>query len=266
MTAAIVSPTQAVPNMTPDYEVRLLLNSAAVLSPLYELTDTVLSAFEMPPTVTKINVQFLDTSSKELYTADWSTRIRKTENKSLFELTYKKRYAITDGDIDASLTAANSDGFTADNAKYDAQVEWGYQKQTLSISRKKTIADQGSSGTDLPGTSNSQKMLIDQAPDKFDNWRSNKWGTSLLAASRIFGPVLFTRSIGSWNGIQLYIEVWPLMNLAGTGSEYVVEASFKTKSRTTALIEQRNLVNFLQSNGWFLAQDSLKTQFIMERY
>ncbi|KAL4862433.1 hypothetical protein BDV12DRAFT_203050 [Aspergillus spectabilis] len=81
MTATVVSATQAVPNMTPDYEVRLLLNPTAVLSSERELTDTVLSTFNMPLTITKLNLQFLDTCPKEFYTGGWSTRLRKTENE-----------------------------------------------------------------------------------------------------------------------------------------------------------------------------------------
>jgi hypothetical protein len=66
--------------------------------------------------------------------------------------------------------------------------------------------------------------------------------------------------------MPLYFEVWPLLNFAGTGVEYLVEASFKTGSHKTASIEQSNLATFLQSKGWFLEQDSVKTQLIMERY
>jgi hypothetical protein len=36
---------------------------------------------------------------------------------------------------------ANNDGFGAGTAKYKAQVKWGFQKQTLSFSHKKTAAD-----------------------------------------------------------------------------------------------------------------------------
>ena len=109
-------------------------------------------------------------------------------------------------------------------------------------------------------------LLIDGAPDKVENWRPNKWGTGALAVSRIFGPVLVKRSIGSWNGRLLYLEVWPLLNSAATGIEYIVEASFKTKSHKKASREQANLATYLQSKGWLLTQDSLKTQLIMERY
>jgi hypothetical protein len=264
MTSTIVSPAETVTNMTPNYEVRLLLDPDAVLSSKLELVDTVLSTFHVAST-TKMNVQFLDTCSKDIYTAGWSTRIRKAENDDL-EVTYKKRYAISGGEIDAALTTANEDDFDDGDKKYEAQVEWGYQKQTLSISRKKNIKNSRDSGTDLPGESKSRKLLIDEAPDKFDNWYPNKWGTSALAISHIFGPVLVTRFIGKWNDMPLNLEVWPLLNPDRTGIEYIIEASFKTDSRTTASVEGGNLVAYLQSKNWFLAQDSLKTQLIMERY
>ncbi|RKK65610.1 hypothetical protein BFJ69_g16135 [Fusarium oxysporum] len=123
MTANAEPSTQAVPNMTPEYEVKLLLKPTAVLGPDKELKSTVLSTFDMPPSVTKQNIQFLDTDSKDIYAAGWSARIRKSENDDSLELTYKKRYAIVGGDIDAALTTANNDGFEAGDVKYEAQVE-----------------------------------------------------------------------------------------------------------------------------------------------
>ena len=265
-TVIFASMVQAASNMVPDYEVKLLLDPAKVLGSDHKLTPTVLSTFAMPTTVTKMNVQFLDTSTEEIYNTGWSPRLRKIEGVADFEATYKKRYAITGGDIDAALTTANNEGFDSDTTKYDAQIEWGYRKQTLSISRQKTASGSGYSGMDLPGTSRSRTFMINDAPDKFDDWLFNDWGTGALAVSRIFGPVLAKRSIGTWSGLKLYIEVWPIIDAAGTGTEYIVEASFKTTSRTTASSKHDGLINFLQDKGWFLAQDSLKTQLIMERY
>lgn len=264
--AAIDIAPQPVPNMKHDYEIRLLLDSTAVLNSNNEPTDTVLSAFKMPLTATKINVQFLDKSSLDLYIAGWSARIRKNENKKDLEFTYKKRYTISDGNIDAALDVANINGFNADNKKYEAQVEWGLEHKTLSISRKKDV-DYKNNGTDLPGTEKARNLLIDEAPKEFDN--SNgifTWGTNILKESRIFGPILYQRFIGSWNGIPLYLEIWPLLDSTRTGIEYFVEASFKTESRDTASLEKENLAGFLQSKGWFLEQELLKTQIIMERY
>ncbi|KAK6537213.1 hypothetical protein TWF694_011410 [Orbilia ellipsospora] len=257
---------QASPNMVPDYEVKLLMNPTVVLGTDFKLKPTVLSTFSMPTTVTKMNVQFLDKSNEEIYNAGWSPRIRKIEDEDDFELTYKKRYPITNGDINAALTTANTEGFDSGDTGYEAQVEWGYQKQTLSISREKSSSDSGYSGMDLPNQSDSRDYLIDEAPDKFDDWLYNNWGTTALASARIFGPILAKRSIGTWSGLQLYIEVWPIKNAAGTGIEYIVEASFKTTSATTAASKQADLITLLTNKGWFLAQDSLKTQLIMERY
>ncbi|QDS67756.1 hypothetical protein FKW77_006250 [Venturia effusa] len=257
----------AASNLMPDYEVKLLMDPSAVLGTDGKLEPTVLSTFSMPTSVTKMNVQFLDTDSKAIYNAGWSPRIRKTEGESEFELTYKKRYAITNGDVDSSLTQANNDGFDSSDTNYDAQVEWGYQKQTLSISRQKTESDSGSSGMDLPAQSASQKMMINNAPDKFTDWSSKNWGADQLSNSRIYGPILARRSIGSWSGItKFYIEVWPIKAASGSGTEYIVEASFKVKDKSTASSKHDELVSFLQGKGWFLAQDSLKTALIMQRY
>ncbi|KAK4031416.1 hypothetical protein C8A01DRAFT_51488 [Parachaetomium inaequale] len=253
--------------MTPDYEVKLRMDPDNVLNPSdYKLTATVLSTFAIPTTVIKMNVQFLDKSNKEIYDNGWSPRIRKTEDENNFELTYKKRYSIANGDIDAALATANKEGFAAEETDYEAQVELTYEKQTLSISRKRTASDAGYSGIDLPDTRDSRDMLINQAPDKFDDWVSNGWGTTALASARIFGPILAKRSIGIWNGTKLYIEVWPITNATGPGTEYIVEVSLKTASRTTASEKCDALRAFLQQQGWFLREASLKTQLIMDRY
>jgi hypothetical protein len=263
---ALPATAGAAANMTPDYEVKLLMDPATTLGSDHRPTAAVLSAFGAPSTVTKMNVQFLDTSAKDLYAAGWSPRIRRTEGESGFELTYKKRYPVGAGGIDGALSQANADGLDADDTTYDAQVEWGYQKQTLSISRKKSASSSGYSGMDLPGQSASRSMLIDEAPDQFDDWLGNGWGTSKLASSRIYGPVLAKRSVGTWRGRELDIEVWPIRTASGVGTEDLVEASFKTTSRTTAAADHDALQAYLQSKGWFLAQDSLKTQQIMDRY
>ncbi|MWC29694.1 hypothetical protein [Paenibacillus sp. MMS18-CY102] len=256
----------AASNMVPDYEVKLLMNPSAVLGSDFKLTSTVLTTFSMPTTVTKMNVAFLDTNAKNIYSNGWSTRIRKMEGESDFELSYKKRYAIANGDITAALTQANNEGFDSGDTNYEAQVEWGYQNKTLSITRTKSGSKSGYSGMDLPSLSDARSLMVNNAPDKFNNWLYSGWGTSMLQTSRYYGPVLAKRSIGTWSGLQLYIEVWPILNAAGTGTEYVVEASFKTASATTASSKHDELIAYLQNKGWFLAQDSLKTQLIMDRY
>ena len=99
-----------------------------------------------------------------------------------------------------------------------------------------------------------------------NNWLYSGWGTAMLDNSRKYGPILAKRSVGIWSGMTLYIEVWPILNQAGTGTDYVVEASFKTKSEATASAKHDELQAYLISRGWFVAEDSLKTQLIIDRY
>lgn len=127
--------------MTPNYELKVFLDPALVLDGDKKLNSDVMAYFNMPATPEKMVVQFMDTQNLELNQAGWSVRIRKKEDYSdeKFELVYKKRYPILNGDINGALMLAASEGFEADDTNYEAQVDWGYQKQTLSISRKKNI-------------------------------------------------------------------------------------------------------------------------------
>lgn len=254
-------------NMMPNYEVRLQLDPAKVLNSEHEPVSAVLESFTVSETGLQMNVQFLDKCSKDIYDAGWCVRMRKVESKSHLELTYKKRYEIVNGNIDKVLNRAKDDGFDGGDTKYESQVEWGYTKQTLSISRRKRVSHHGKTELELPGLNESRKMAIKEEPNKFEDWGpGDDWGTKTLAKAIVFGPVLAKRWIGKWNGIQVYIEVWPIPNAEGMGSEYIVEASFKTDSYKIASAERSNLTNRLQAQGWILAEDSLKTKLILDRY
>ncbi|KYK58872.1 hypothetical protein DCS_05890 [Drechmeria coniospora] len=262
-------------NLVPDYEVKVLLKPSEVLGSNNKLIDAVLSAFSIPSSTKKMNVQFVDTKKQDLYTKGWNLRIRKKEGGEEFELTYKKRYPIGDGDsstakgnIDAALKTAEQDGFDSTTSRtFQAQVDVGYQKQTLSISHDETISDTGFEAIDLPLAEESRKFLIDNAPEKFKIWLADNLGSDDLADCVVYGPVLAKRSKGTWDVFKLSIEVWPIRKSKTDASlELIVEASFKTPDLEKALEGRAKLVEFLQKRGWFLAEDSLKTKLIMERY
>ncbi|KFY13276.1 hypothetical protein V491_06459 [Pseudogymnoascus sp. VKM F-3775] len=229
------STAQPASNMVPNYEVKLLMDPTVILDLNNKLKRTVLETFTVATTVTKMNVQFLDANDKILYNMGWSPRIRKVQGKADFELTYKKRYKIVNGDIDAALTAANKDTFDSTTTTYEAQVDWGYKNQTLSINRDESYSDSGKNAIELPSEKHSRKMLIEKAPDKFNDSVGKDWGTDKLKKSRIYGPVLAERYTGTWSGEELNIEVWPIKDATGMGTEFIIEASFKVKKRTKAL-------------------------------
>lgn len=256
----------AASNMSADYEVKFLLKPELVLDSENKLQVVVRDAFQMPSTVTKMAILFIDTDSKAIYNNGWIARLRKTEGESDFELSYKKRYAIDNGNLDQTLTLANSEGFSSKDTNYEAQVEWGYQKQTLSITNSKSDSKSGYSGMDLPSKKDAISLLKKNIPGKMDNWLYSAWGSKQLENGRIYGPVSAKRSIGSFNGNKLYIEVWPIKSSSGNGTEYLVEASFKAATQTQAASLRTQLFNYLNNRGWLLAQDSLKTQLIMDRY
>ncbi|MGM1045702.1 MAG: hypothetical protein ACQEXX_06115 [Bacillota bacterium] len=255
--------------MTPNYELKVFLDPAVVLDGNKELKSDVMAYFNMSTTAEKMAVQFMDTENLDLNQAGWSVRIRKKEayTDGKFELVYKKRYPIMNGDIDGALMLAASEGFEASDTNYEAQVDWGYQKQTLSISRKKTIKKSGYEGMELPTPKDSRNWTISEAPGKFDNWLGSGWGTGRLAeVQKARGPVDANRHVGTWNGIETYVEVWQLLNSTGTGFDYIVEASFKLDSSTEAAAKKANFEADMAAAGWFLPVDQLKTQLILERY
>lgn len=251
--------------MTPDYEVKLLLKPTAVLDSTSNLSGDVLSSFSMPPSATEIGVLFLDTDAKDLYTAGWSPRIRKTKGKDVFELTYKKRYPVTGAAVDAALATAAEDSFEAsDGSKYEAQVEWGYEKMTLSISRDKKVSDGGLSSLSLLDVETAQKMLIKEAPDKFNDFGGDGWGKRLLKDARIYGPIQTKRYTGVWQGVKVYVEIWPIVIASEGRTEIVVELSFKGDTADDSAALRSSLIEVLREKGWLCPHDSLKTQLIMD--
>lgn len=269
--AASVAPASsaAAPQpMTPDYEVKLFLDPSLVLDANHELTPAVRTYFQTGA-AEKIRVQFLDTNDQRINQEGWYVRLRKKENdaSNKFELVYKKRYPVENGNLNAALAQAARDGFTADDTNYEAQVDWGYAKQTLSISRKKKVKKDGFSGIALPDLPTSRTWAIDEAPGKFVNWSAPQWGVNQLqAVQKLYGPVNATRSSGLWDGDKIDIEVWAIKNEAGTGFDYIVEASFKEADGAAAAAKKAALDADLAQAGWLLPVDQLKTQLILQRY
>ncbi|KAK4188646.1 hypothetical protein QBC35DRAFT_450993 [Podospora australis] len=264
--------------MTPDFEVKFLLDSSLVLdSQLSKPTEAVRTLLGLPEKTTKMGVQFLDTPSRELYNAGWSPRIRKIEGEAGFELTYKKRYPIVNseggviggGGLAQALSLAFRDGFDNTDTKYEAQVEWGYAKQTLSISRKKKVKKddkKNKESVELPDEKDSQKYLTEEAPGKFDDWSFEGWGKSLLKEAVVYGPVLAKRWEGASKGIEVDFEVWPVRTADRLGLENITEVSFKSDGSIDAEAKREQVRQLLAEAGLLLPRDSLKTELIMTRY
>ncbi|AJS61009.1 hypothetical protein [Paenibacillus sp. IHBB 10380] len=252
-------------NMVPSYEVKLLLDSTQVLDGNHSLTPAIQSEFSLS-SPKQVNVEYFDTNNLNLDAQGWNVRFRKKENKDNYELNYKKRYAIQNEDIQAALTLANSEGFDITDDNYEAEVDWGYGKQTLSISLDKKVSTSLNGALGLPSEAVARGMLLDKLPGKLKDWSSSNWGKTQLQNSRAYGPVLASKYEGSWNGLEVDVEIWPIRDAAGTGVERIVEISFKTADYNDASTNRTALINSLNDKGWLVPADGLKTQLMLNRY
>lgn len=250
----------------PNYEVKLFLKPKVVFVD-NQIIPEVTDFFNITNRI-KMSIQYLDTDHLSINEEGWIARVRRKESheEGKFELTYKKRYPIVDNDIESALIKAKLDGFDSSKKKYEAQVDWGYDKQTLSFSRKKKVVEAGYSDMELLNRKHSLKHLIENSPKIFKDWTEEKWGIEQLKESRVYGPVNADRLIGLWEDHKLYIEVWKIINSSGTAYDYIVEVSFKADLYETANRLKKQLEKDLTTKGWFSPVDELKTQMALERY
>ena len=255
---------QAASNAVPSYEVKFLLDAGKVLNADGSLQSSVTSEFHITSPADQQLVEYFDTHAQDLNGSDWNVRFRKKEDKKKYELTYKKRFTVTNGDINSALTAANQAGFDSSDDNYEAEVDWGYSKQTLSFSNDKE--ESASKGLTIPSESKVLNMLVDNIPGKLKNTNGSGWGKDMLKSSRAHGPVIVSKYEGEFNGLETNIEVMPIRTEDGTGMENLIEISFKTDSYGEAALNRTKLMNTLEAKGWLVHADSLKTNLILNRY
>ncbi|MED1266185.1 hypothetical protein P4U03_05760 [Bacillus mycoides] len=250
--------------MKPSFEVKLLLKPEQVLGYNKEMNQEVLEYFQAGTNYERIQVQFLDTANKSLSNEGWFARIRKKEFSKDFELTYKKRYPIQNVMIQDALEVAKKDGFDSKTDNYEAEIDWGFEKKTLSISNKKSYSAKGYGILDLPNEQAAQNMLIEKLPGKMNKWLYTNWGEEMLKDSHIYGPVLMKRYTGEFENIKTNIEIWPLSNTGKIEDDFVIEVSFKTNEESIATKQRELLMKSLGQKGWLLPKDSLKTELIFQ--
>ncbi|NEW08393.1 hypothetical protein GK047_20560 [Paenibacillus sp. SYP-B3998] len=266
---AVFSPQQALAkNGKPSYEVKLNLAPSKVADSSHNLVSAVRSQFDTGSSSKSYRVQYMDTASRTLDAQGWSDRIRKRSDQSTHQLQFKKRYPIANGNIDAALTTAANDGLDSSASGFEFQVDWTFSKQTLSVQYEKELTVSGSSGSGLklPNLSASRSLSVSNAPSKLANWTSSGWGKTQLNNAVIYGPIDFKRYKGTFEELELDIEVWTILNASKTGTEDIVEASFKSDSLSEATSVRTELIDLLRSKGWLVESDVLKTSLIMDRY
>lgn len=263
---SLTIPVNAAGLMVPTYEVKYLLDSSMVLNRDHQLKKTYRNLFETGDSYKTVGVLYLDTKNQAFYNEGWVNRIRIKENKNKFELTYKKRYGIVGGDIDAAIILAKQEGFDSSDTNYEAEVDWGYSKMTLSISNKKKKSNKGYKDMELPKKEEAIQILKDKMPGKEKDWISDKWGMDLIKYAKKAGPVYYTKYKGEVEGADVAIEVWPIENQDTGEIEYITELSFKEDTYSTASNMRESLMQYLDTKEILLHQDALKTRKVLDAY
>lgn len=153
-------------------------------------------------------------------------------------------------------------------AEHDPRLEWGYQKRTVTFANEKRAEDAEAQDLDLPSAKDARKIVFDKTPDKLQEWREKGWAKHVLAKACVFGPVEGRRWRGRRAEIDdsINIEVWALPKKNGTGTESIVEVSFKKKGYDAkAKAKRGKLLEFLRGKRWLLEEDVLKTELILKR-
>jgi hypothetical protein len=137
----------------------------------------------------------------------------------------------------------------------------------LSFSNDKSHSGSGYSGTSMPSSSTGLSWLVNEIPGKLEDWLGKNWGSDTLGASGANGPVTSQVWSGAWESSDdAGIEVLPVKAASGTGTEYVVELSFKTDDYADAAQLHADAVAIADGHGWLYQGDILKTQLILDRY
>jgi hypothetical protein len=250
----------------PNFEVKFLLEPEQVMESCGDLNDQVMRWFELANRVTRISMQFLDSKAHVLHTAGWNVRIRKFEREHEFELTYKRRYPFGGGTLVNTLAAAEQDGFDSNESDYDAQVEWGAQGQTLTMSRRKATPERQYEALDLPDAVDARVMSTNFLPGKLARLRADGWAKQVLESAHVHGPVQGKRWVGSWGGNELCVELWKLERAKDARDRRIIEISFKHDDERQACAGREALRALLGTQGWLLERDVLKTPLILKSY
>jgi hypothetical protein len=257
---------------SPAVEVKFFLKPHQVLDTNRRPNDALRTVFGVPKETkkkpVKIRMQFLDGPNQELHHEGWNIRLRKVQGQDHIELTFKRRYHVDDS-LETVLAKAAQDGLDARSTnEYASELEWGYDKQTVTYANQKRAGDAEEQSLALPSAADAQDLVAKKLPAKLQQWKDDGWAKRVLSGACLYGPVDGWRWQGSHAKIddKIAIEVWALPTADGIGTEHVVEISFKKNKYDRQVTGKRQkLLKILKKKGWLLENDVLKTTLILER-
>ena len=260
MAVSMLVPAMAEPMEIAGVEVKYLLDPAKTLDAEGKPTEEVLKLLGWTGKVKNRGMQFLDVAGLKYNEAGWSNRVRIKQGDEEYDITFKKRYAVESGDIAAALAKAEADGFVAGLEDYEAELDWGYGKLTLSVATETSVAKVGYDDTVLPNLADSVAMVQAAMPEAL------KAVDADITAAVLCGPIYYPRYTGELAGMELDIEICAITNQKTGETEYVFEVAFSTDTYEEAVGKRDEIMKILEDAGVLLKEDGLKTNKILNAY
>ena len=260
MAVSMMAPALADPMAIDGVEVKYLLDPAKALDAEGKPTEEVLKALGWTGKVKNRGMQFLDVEGKLYNEAGWSNRVRIKQGDDEYDVTFKKRYAVENGDIAAALTKAEADGFVAGLDGYECELDWGWNKLTLSVATEESVAKVGYDDTVLPNLEDSIAMVEGAMPDPV------KAVAADITKAVLCGPIYYPRYTGELAGMELDIEICAIPNQKTGEIEYVFEVAFSTDTYEEAAAKRDEIAQILEATGYLLKEDGLKTNKILNAF
>ena len=239
----------------PACEIKLLIDSSRVLDENHLLNESIREQLGIREEYQTIRAVYLDTPERSFLDAGWANRIRQKQGKTKYAITYKKRYAILNNDIETALASALKDGFTPGDSRFAAEIDWGYSNMTLSFSSDIEIKIKELPDITKLTCSDAIQMLTDHMP------LEEKKNASVPESIQLVGPIEFLRYSGVLNGEEIRIEVWPIADTGGL--RYIVELSAKYENPDEAAAIRNSIIKKLDEMGILIHRDALKTRLIL---
>lgn len=260
MAVSMMAPALADPMAIDGVEVKYLLDPAKALDAEGKPTEEVLAALGWTGKVKNRGMQFLDVEGKLYNEAGWSNRVRIKQGDDEYDVTFKKRYAVENGDIAAALAKAEADGFVAGLDGYECELDWGWNKLTLSVATEESVAKVGYDDTVLPNLEDSIAMVEATMPAEV------KAVAADITKAVLCGPIYYPRYTGELAGMELDIEICAITNQKTGEIEYVFEVAFSADTYEEAAAKRDEIAQILEATGYLLKEDGLKTNKILNAY
>ena len=260
MALSLFAPAMADPMEIAGVEVKYLLDPAKTLDAEGKPTEDVLTLLGYTGKVKNRGMLFLDVEGKLYNESGWSNRVRVKQGKEEYDITFKKRYAVENGDIAAALALAEADGYVAGLEDYEAELDWGYNKLTLSVATETTVDKVGYDDTVLPNLADAIAMVKAAMPAPVQGVAAD------IDAAVMCGPIYYPRYTGELAGMELDIEICAITNAKTGETEYVFEVAFSTDTYEEAAAKRDEIMKILDDAGILLKEDGLKTNKILNAY